>query len=69
MAGKIMVKRVVIAWLLLILTAPGGHSQESETVSAQEVLDRMVSVYTSCKSYMDQGQVKEVFLAGPAIGL
>lgn len=64
MVGKIMVKRVVMAWLLLILTAPGGHSQKSETVSAQEVLDRMVSVYASCKSYMDKGQVKEVFFSG-----
>ena len=59
MVGKIMMKRVGTVWLLLILTATGAHSQESETVSAKEVLDRMVSIYASCKSYMDKGRVKE----------
>ncbi len=56
-----MAKRVVTIWLLLILTATGGHSQQSKTVSAKEILDRMVSVYGSCKSYMDKGETKEVF--------
>ena len=56
-----MAKRVVTIWLLLILTAPGGHSQQSKTVSAKEILDRMVSVYGSCKSYVDKGETREVF--------
>jgi len=56
-----MAKRVGTICLLLILTATLGHAQEKEDVSAKEVLDRMVSVYASCKSYLDKGRVKQVF--------
>ena len=59
-----MAKRLGTVWLLLLLTATSGHSQKSETVSAQEVLDRMGSLYASCKSYMDKGRVKQVFFSG-----
>ena len=56
-----MAKRVgtIFLLLILILTATLGHTQEKENVSAKEVLDRMLSVYASCKSYMDKGEVKE----------
>lgn len=60
-----MAKRLGTVWLLLILTATVGHAQNKERVSAKEkvsakeILDRMVSVYGSCKSYMDKGEVKE----------
>lgn len=54
-----MAKRLGTVWLLLLLTATSGHAQEK--VSAKEILDRMVSVYGSCKSYEDKGQTKEVF--------
>jgi outer membrane lipoprotein-sorting protein len=53
-----MAKRVGMIWLLLILTTAVGHAQKKETLSAQQVLDRMVSVYASCKSYLDKGEVK-----------
>lgn len=57
-----MTKRVGLICLLLILTT-SVHSQKrdtvKETVSAKQVLDRMVSVYESCSSYMDKGQVIE----------
>lgn len=56
-----MAKQVGAVCLLLILTATVGHAQEKENVSAKEALDRMVSVYASCKSYMDKGRVKQVF--------
>jgi outer membrane lipoprotein-sorting protein len=56
-----MTKQLGVICALLILATSVGHSQEKETVSAKEVLDRMVSVYASCKSYMDKGRVKEVF--------
>jgi len=59
-----MTKRVGMVWLLLILTATGGHSQQSDPVSAKEVLNRLLSVYASCNSYMDKGRVKEFFLDG-----
>lgn len=54
-----MAKRFGLVWLLLILSATAGHSQQSETVSARQILDQMFSVYASCKSYMDKGRVKE----------
>lgn len=56
-----MAKRVGTVWLLLILTATAGHAQDKKNVSAKEILDRMVSVYASCKSYMDKGRAKEVY--------
>ncbi len=51
-----------MVWLLLVLIAPTARSQQSEELSAQQVLDRMFSVYESCSSYIDRGKVKEVFL-------
>src|SRR5688572_10203760 len=61
-----MTKRLGVICVLLILTMSVGYSQEKETVSAQQILDRMLSVYASCKSYVDKGQAKVVFLSGRA---
>ena len=61
-----MAKRFGTVWLLLVLTATVGHAQEKENVSAKEILDRMVSVYASCKSYVDKGQAKVVSFRGSA---
>jgi hypothetical protein len=47
-----MAKRAGIIWLLLILSATAGHSQQKETVSAEQILERMFSVYASCTSYI-----------------
>lgn len=58
-------QRVALSCLVLILISASGHSQKKDTVSARQVLDRMVAVYGSCDSYMDQGQAKEViFITG-----
>jgi outer membrane lipoprotein-sorting protein len=59
-----MAKRVGTVWLLLILTATGGYSQQRETVSAQEILDRMFGIYASCSSYTDKGEVKQAYKRG-----
>lgn len=59
MRKRFIAKRVGIIWLLLILTATAGHSQQKETVSAEQILERMFSVYASCTSYMDKGRVRE----------
>jgi hypothetical protein len=56
-----MTKRLGVICVWLMLTTSVGHAQEKERVSAQQILDRMVSVYASCKSYMDKGRVKQVF--------
>ena len=59
-----MAKRVCTVCLLLVLTPIVGHAQENENVSAKGVLDRMFSVYRSCKSYVDKGEAKEIWGSG-----
>lgn len=54
-------KKITILGLLLLLSASIVRSQMQ---SPQQILDQMVSVYASCSSYSDHGEVKEVFFEG-----
>lgn len=54
-------KRVLMLYLTLLLGTSLVYSQQGQTLSPQEILDKMVSVYASCSSYADQGQVKTTF--------
>jgi hypothetical protein len=54
-------KTVSIFCLVLLLGTSLVHSQQSETLSPQKILDKMVSVYASCISYEDRGKVKTTF--------
>ena len=55
--------RRLLAFSLLVLAAP-LFAQQPQGLSAQQILDKMVSVYASCSSYRDKGQAKEVWRNG-----
>jgi outer membrane lipoprotein-sorting protein len=56
-----------MVYLTLLLGTSLVYSQQDQTLSPQEILDKMVSVYASCSSYADQGKVKTTFFeaSGP----
>jgi hypothetical protein len=60
-------KRVSMLYLPLLLGTSLVYSQPGQTLSPREIRDKMVSVYASCSSYADQGQVKTTFFkqSGP----
>ena len=47
---------------LLMFSATFSSAQPRAGLSAREILDKTVSVYASCSSYADTGEVKDVFL-------
>lgn len=53
--------------LLLVLGLGPAYSQTPQPLSPQQIMDKMVSVYASCGSYADEGEVRTTFLenSGP----
>lgn len=45
----------------LLLAAVPSFGQQPQALSAQQILDKMVSVYASCSSYRDAGEAKVVW--------
>src|SRR5688572_17628389 len=39
-----------------------AYSAHGQSLSAQQILDRTMSVYASCNSYVDEGEVRTIFL-------
>lgn len=52
--------RKVLIFILLLSVVP-AFGQQPPALSAQQILDKMVSVYASCSSYRDTGEEKEVW--------
>src|SRR5688572_4791540 len=48
--------------LAVFLVVGVAYSSQGQTLSAREIMDRMVAVYASCNSYVDEGEVSTVFL-------
>ena len=55
-----MIKNMFFLILSFILVSSCAE-QNSETSTAKQILDRMVKVYASCKSYQDSGMVRTLF--------
>lgn len=53
--------RLARCCLLLLMSTSAVFAQETPVLSAQQVIDKMVSVYASCSAYSDTGRVKTVF--------
>jgi outer membrane lipoprotein-sorting protein len=56
-----MIKNMFFLILSFILVFSCAE-QNSETSTAKQILDRMVKVYASCKSYQDSGMVRTLFI-------
>lgn len=48
--------------LLLVLGASLAYSRPPQTPSPQQIMEKMVSVYASCGSYADEGEVRTTFI-------
>jgi hypothetical protein len=48
--------------LVIILLLGLEFSAQAQSLSAQQIIDRMSSVYATCHSYVDEGEVKTIFL-------
>jgi hypothetical protein len=55
-------KRISMLCLPLFLGTGLVYSQPGQTLSAQAIRDKMVSVYASCSSYADKGEVEITFI-------
>ena len=52
--------------VLLILGVSLAYSQTPQTLSPEQILEKMVSVYASCNSYADEGEVRTIFIQNGA---
>lgn len=48
--------------LVVLLFVGVAYSSQGQSPSAQQIMDRMISVYASCNSYVDEGKVRTIFL-------
>src|ERR1700709_667768 len=55
-------RRLSILGLVLFLFAGVAYASQDKPLSARQILDQMISAYASCSSYMDEGEVRTVFL-------
>jgi hypothetical protein len=58
----ITVKRFVAVCMFVILWVNLAHTGRADVTSAQKIMDGVFSVYASCDTYADEGQVRTVFL-------
>jgi outer membrane lipoprotein-sorting protein len=55
-------RHLSLSVLSLFLFASVGYRAQAQQPSAQQIVERMASVYASCRSYVDEGDVTTVFL-------
>ena len=48
--------------LPLFLFAAAAASSQQQSMSAQQIYDQMIATYASCDSYLDEGEVRTLFL-------
>jgi hypothetical protein len=57
-------RRLSTLGLVIFLFAGVAYSSQDQPPSAQEIMKQMISVYASCSRYVDQGEVRTIFLEG-----
>ncbi|HMV47169.1 MAG TPA: hypothetical protein PLD20_20135 [Blastocatellia bacterium] len=57
-----MKRSLVLSILLALLFALSAGAQQTSALSAQQILEQMISTYAACKTYQDMGEVRTVFL-------
>lgn len=50
----------------IFLFAGVAYSYQDQPLSAQQIMDRVISRYASCSRYVDEGEVRTIFLEGTA---
>jgi hypothetical protein len=48
--------------LVIFLFMGVAYSAHAQSLSAQQIMDRTISVYATCNSYVDEGEVRTIFL-------
>lgn len=49
--------------MVILLFVGVAYSAHAQSLSAQQIMDRTISVYANCNSYVDEGEVRTIFLA------
>jgi len=47
--------------LVTFLSVGAAYSAQGQSLSAQQIMDRTLSVYATCHSYVDEGEVRTIF--------
>lgn len=55
-------KRFMAVCMFVILSLSLAHTGRADVTSAQQIMDGVISAYASCGTYVDEGQVRTVFL-------
>lgn len=53
---------VFLVGLLALLSARPAYTDQTPAPSAEEIVEKMLSAYASCKSYTDAGRVQTIFI-------
>lgn len=54
-------RRLLLAGVALFLLVGACHPLRAQQPSAADIMERMASAYASCRSYVDEGEVRTVF--------
>ena len=61
-------KWVSLVGIPFVLLCGAAYSQQPSQLTAREILDRVISTYTSCRSYSDEGEAKITNVVRPVGG-
>lgn len=55
-------RRLSAIVLMLFVFASAAYAAKDQAMSAQQIMDQVISTYASCASYLDEGEVRTLFL-------
>ena len=54
-------KQLSTLGIVIIVQVALAYSTPAQSLSARQIMDRMISVYATCNSYVDEGEVRTIF--------
>jgi hypothetical protein len=57
-------RKLLTIGVVVFLFGSVAYSSQEQPPSAKQIVDRMISVYASCNRYVDEGEVRTIFLEG-----
>ena len=55
-------RHVSTTGLVIVMVLGLAYSAHAQSLSAQQIMDRMTSLYATCHSYVDEGEVTTIFI-------
>lgn len=59
---KWVMRQLSMAGLVLVMVVGVAISSQGQSLTAQQIVDRSIAVYANCNSYVDEGEVRTIFL-------